>query len=394
MFRPLLSSVPSTTFYVGKGNSTNRSLVSRNSSDTTSSNASSSFVVDTEGSDHNHDDMASETDKILHPDINEEVFAFDKIDALNKDEEPVDILHSESKDTKIVFGPTKSEDSVHHGGIDTEANENSETSCYQGDIYETGSSENTAICSHCGCSYEASDQTEKNVGLCLECSRKTTMLRVIIPETTLAVSEDSSVDAEECQTSCTELIHDHSQNSPLPSSSVEEGAQMNHSGVDHKKPNNDFGDKKFYQCSSDPPNLNVNLMEGIGISALLKRSSSNKGPIIQGRSFTATTISYDDLSLARDSVNSTRSSTRHDSYSASSSVDFNSVRQSEFRVQRQFSGRKMDADCGYDLRNMPPSTGSSFSGTSNHSHYGLVLAARETSDNTERGFVEERIPKL
>lgn len=434
MFRPLLSSVPSTTFYVGgKANSAQRSLVSRNSSITTSSNASSdqgtSFALDTEGSDHNQDDMASETDKMLYPDTNEEVFAFDKIDVLNENGESVDIQHNETRGPNIVFGPTE---------CDTEVNENSETSLVRGDTSETGSFENTAICSHCGCCYEATDRVEKNVGLCPECSRKTTLLRVIIPETTLAVSADSSVksknmpqeekslaetnqltveselpqetdvgdlrfplgeqDAEESQTSCSERIHDHSQNSPLPSSSVEGGGQMstsrqlemNQLGVDCKKPGNEFGDQQLF---SDHPNSNADLMEGAGISVLLKRSGSNKGPVVQGRTFTATTISYDDLSLARDSLNRTRSSTRHGSCSASSSFDFSSVRQTEFRVKRQLSGRKLEESCGYDLRVKPPSTGSSFSGASNHSHHGLVLATRETSGNTECGFVEE-IPQV
>ncbi|MCI33701.1 dentin sialophosphoprotein-like, partial [Trifolium medium] len=115
--------------------------------------------------------------------------------------------------------------------------------------------------------------------------------------------------------------------------------------------------------------MNTDPMEGTGISVLLKRSSSNKGPIVRARTFTATTISYDDLSLSRDSVNSIRSSTRPGSYSASSSTDFGSTRPTEFRIHRQSSGRKLDADCGYDSRIKPSSTSSSISITSNHSHH-------------------------
>ncbi|XP_052729000.1 uncharacterized protein LOC108329158 isoform X2 [Vigna angularis] len=304
MFRPLLYSVPSTTFYAGKANSAHRSLVSRNSSVTTSSNASS-------------------------------------------------------------------------------------------------------------------DQ---------ECSRKTSLLRVIFPETPLAVSEDppliaanipkeekslseanqlelpeetnvgnlrfpySEQDAEESQTSCSELKQDHSQNNSLPNSLGEGGRQtcgnqleINQSGVDYNKPNYEFGDKHH---SSDRPNLNVGPTEGTGISLLLKRTNSNKGPVVQSRSFTATTLSYDDLSLARDSVSSFRSTTRPGSYSASSSIDLGSTRQTEFRVQRQLSARKLDVDYGYDLRIKPLSTASSFSGTSNHSRHELGLATQETG-STEYGFVEE-----
>ncbi|KAL2991314.1 hypothetical protein AAZX31_11G252900 [Glycine max] len=445
MFRPLLSSVPSTTFYAGKANSAHRSLVSRNSSVTTSSNASSdqgtTFALDTEGSDHNQDDMANEVDKILYPDIHEEMFAFDKIDALNANikqemnRESVDILQSETRNPKTVFGPIESEDSISHIRIDTRVNESSEISHAKGDISETGSFENTALCSHCGCCYEVTNQPEKNIGLCPEC--KITLLRVIIPETTLAVSENSSLittnmpkeekslpetnqlmvaselpqetnmgnlrfphgeqNAEENQTSCRELNQDHSQNSPLPNSLTDGGRQtsgnqleMNQSGVDYKKPDIEFGDQHH---RSDRPNLNMDPMEGTGISVLLKRSSSNKGPVVQGRTFTATTISYDDLSLARDSVSSFRSSTRPGSYSASSSIDLSSSRQTEFRVQRQLSGRKLDVDCGYDSRIKPPSTASSFSGASIHSRQELGLATRETSGSTECGSVEE-VPRV
>lgn len=442
MFRPLLSSVPSTTFYAGKANSAHRPLVSRNSSVTTSSNASSdqgtTVALDTEGSDHNQDDMASEADKILYPDIHEEVFAFDKIDALNANieqeinRESVDILQNETRDPKTVFGPTESEDSISYIHIDTSVHESSDISHVRGDISETGIFENTAVCSHCGCCYEVTDQAEENIGLCPECSKKMTLLRVFIPETTLAVSEDPSLittnmpkvekslsetnqlmiaselpqetnvgdlrfpheqDAEENQTSCSELNQDHSQNSPLQNSLVEVGRQtsgnqleMNQSGVDYKKPNNEFRDR--HHCS-DRSYLNVDPMEGTGISVLLKRSSSNKGPVVQGRTFTATTISYDDLSLARDSVSSFRSSTRPGSYSASSSIDLGPTRHTEFRVQRQLSSRKLDLDSGYDLRVRPPSTASSFSGASIHSRHELGLATRETAGSTECGFVEE-----
>ncbi|XP_020239271.1 uncharacterized protein LOC109818219 [Cajanus cajan] len=448
MFRPLLSSVPSTTFYAGKANSAHRSLVSRNSSVTTSSNASSdqgtTFALDTEGSEHNQDDMASEADRILYPDIHEEVFAFDKIDALNAkieqeiNRESVDILHNQTRDPKPVFSLIESEGSISHIHIDTRVNESSEITHVRGDISETGNFENTALCSHCGCSFEVTSQAEKNIGLCPECSRKTTLLRVTIPETTLAASEDPSLittdipkeekslsktnqlmvaiaselpeetnvgdlrfpgeqDAEESQTSCSELNQDHSQNSSLPNSLAEVGRQtsdnrleMNQSGVDYMNPDSEYGDQ--HHCS-DRPNLNMDPLDGTGISVLLKRSSSNKGPVFQGRTFTATTISYDDLSLARDSINSFRSLMRPGSYSASSSIDLSSTRQTEFRVQRQLSGRKLDVDSGYDLRIKPPSTASSFSGASNHSRHDLGLITRETVGSTEGGFVEE-VPRV
>lgn len=446
MFRPLLSSVPSTTFYAGKTNSAHRSLVSRNSSFTTSSNASSdqgtSFALDTEGSDHNHDDMASESDKILYPDIHEEVFAFDKIDVSEENigheisDRSIDIQFNETRGPKVDCCPVGSEESVHNC-IDTEVNESSETLKVRADRLESECYENFTICSHCGCRYEPTDQAEKDNRLCPECSSKHNALRVIIPETTLGFAESSSVysmnmsagekpssaetvqlmiasevpqeryvgdsrfslgeqNADESQTSCSEQIQNHVQQSPLPSSLLEGGGQkpanqleIEQSGVEYNSPDSDVVDQQFHNYNGGR-NLKVDLLEGTGISVLLKRTSSSKGPVVQGRTFTATTISYDDLSLARESVNSIRSSSGHGSYSASSSVDFSLARQTEFRVQRQFSGKKLDVEYGYDIRIKPQSTESSFSGTSNHSHHGLGLTTEESSSgNTECGITED-----
>ncbi|KAK7246952.1 hypothetical protein RIF29_41825 [Crotalaria pallida] len=446
MFRPLLSSVPSTTFYVGKANSAQRSLVSRNSSVTTSSNTSSdhgtTFAPDTEVSGHTQEDVASENVKTLFHDIHEEIFSFDKIDMLNSNieheinDDSIDVQLNKARGPQIALGNTESEDAVHHC-IDTELSKSLETSHVSSDISETVSFENTAICSHCGCRYKAIDQPEKDIRLCPECSRENAMLRHTILETTLAVSEETPVVSsnmhaeekplagtdqpmvvselsqetdvgdsrfpldeqvtEESHTLSSKLIQDHSQQKSLPCSLVEGNGKMptnqpevDQSGVDNnKKPDDHSRDKQLY-LSKDRPNLTVDLLEGTGISVLLKRSSSSKGPVVQGRSFTATTISYDDLSLARGSVNSTRSSTGRGSYSASSSYDFSLAKHPEFRVQRQPSGRKLDADCGYDTRIKRPSTGSSFSGTSNHSHHGLGSATQETfSGNTECQIPEE-----
>ncbi|KHN34801.1 hypothetical protein glysoja_036794 [Glycine soja] len=434
MFRPLLSSVPSTTLYVGKANSVQRSLVSRNSSVTTSSNVSSdhgtSFAPDTEGSDHNQDDVARATEKILYTDICE----LNTSIGHEINDESADILHTKTRGPVIALDPIECEASFNHG-IDKEFNESLETFHVIGDISETGGFENT-ICSNCGCPLEATDQTEKNLRLCPECSRKTTLLRHVIPEANLQFSSDNSVnstnipaeekpsaetdqltllselrqetdvgntrfplgepDAVESQTFPSEFIQDRSQQNSLSSSLMERSRQMpanqlevDQSGVDYKKPDNHSGDQQFY-LSNDHSNLKVDLLEGTGISVLLKRSSSSKEHVIQGRTFTAMTLSYNDLSFARRSINSIRSSTGRSSYSTSSSADFSSARHSDFHVQRQSSGRKLDVDYGYDVRIRPPSPGSSFSGMLNYSYHGLGFATQQTSSgNTECSILKE-----
>ncbi|KAJ4819012.1 RUN/FYVE domain protein [Rhynchospora pubera] len=86
MFRPLLSSVPTTSFVTGKASNTSRPMFSRNSSLTTSSNASSEHgatVAPYIDSDHDQVEYPdSESEKIEGFDVHEEVFAFDKVDVL------------------------------------------------------------------------------------------------------------------------------------------------------------------------------------------------------------------------------------------------------------------------------------------------------------------------
>jgi hypothetical protein len=87
MFRPLLSSVPTTTFGAGKGSNVHRPVLSRNSSITTSSNASSDHIA-TFGScmddDQERHNLASEYEATASSGIHEDIFMFDKLDELNE----------------------------------------------------------------------------------------------------------------------------------------------------------------------------------------------------------------------------------------------------------------------------------------------------------------------
>ncbi|KAJ7961865.1 Proline-rich family protein [Quillaja saponaria] len=445
MFRPLLSSVPSTSLYVGKSNSAYRPLVSKNSSVKTNSNEHSdqgtSFALDIE--DHNQDDMASESEKVPFPDLPEEVFAFDKIDVVNENiaqamEGSLDICHGEFiKCPNIDCVPVDSEDSV-HSAVDTVIYTSRKASHIKDDISGLDNFKDTAICSTCGYQYEAIDRADWDGKLCPDCSRKGMLLRVIVPETSVVVAgkslvlsiktsteekpsiemepmmavpelpQDTNVDeswlspgeqaVEESQTSCIKLTQNHTLENRLPRSLVEECEQILPNQQEMGQPtrytiaNNEADGQLFYH-SKDHPNLNADISEGTGISVLLNRSNSSRGPVIQGRTFTASTIPYDDLFFARDSVNSMRGAAGHGSFSASSSVDFSSARQTEILVQRQLSGRQLDVDCyGHVINMKPQSIGSSFSGTSNHSHQVLGLAVsthEDSSCNMGYNIVEE-----
>ncbi|OEL35868.1 hypothetical protein BAE44_0003114, partial [Dichanthelium oligosanthes] len=78
-FRPLLSSVPSTTLGAVKGDDVHSSMLSHNSSLTTSTNLSSEHGVDQEQS-----DVVSECEATPSSVIDEDIFMFDKLDVLNE----------------------------------------------------------------------------------------------------------------------------------------------------------------------------------------------------------------------------------------------------------------------------------------------------------------------
>ncbi|XP_050119144.1 uncharacterized protein LOC126596562 [Malus sylvestris] len=399
MFRPLLSSVPTSTFYVGTANSAHRPLISRNSSVTTSSNASTdlgtSVAHDAEGSDHNQDDMASESEKVPYSDVHEEIFGFDKMDVVDENTKhdfhdgSHDIHHGDfNGDTSTVeCGAGHSEDYGHPDNI-TEVSRTSEDSHVKGDFSEVNNLKGMEHCLKCGRRYYVSDEVERNIRFCPEC-RTDKLLTVLIPEITEVpesspslsveiVEEEKHLDAKETMV----IVPGSPQVSDLGILNKSQGEENVGSGetIDSEQIPNYLQEESLVKpveegvenglanqqevgaltvgCSQPnsatvSPNLHhfnnytitrADISEGAGISILLKRTSSPKGDVVQGRTLTATTIPYEDLSYARDSSNSMRSSIGHASFSASSSFDFGPARQTETRVQRQLSSKKSDMD--------------------------------------------------
>ncbi|XP_065873579.1 uncharacterized protein [Euphorbia lathyris] len=435
MFRPLLSSVPSSTFYVGKATSVQHPLMSRNSSITTSSNASSdqgtTVAPDAEGSDHHHEDMAVERGKTMYVDAPEEVFAFDKVDALNKD------VEHDTDDGLVQFQaddfdrnhatecePNDSEE-FSHQEVDMEISSASDT--VRADFSEGNSHENTHICSKCGCRYHAIETVEKDINLCPNCRRRGSLMAVGNSDKTvasgnapllsgsvsdehepfdkpqLAVADPQSHifdnveggiaqegdSAKLSKPSRLEHSHTFSQRSSLTRALMEEDEQRVTSqhgtgqpAGSHRRSGSDSGGQKLVH-SNDFRSLKMDISEGAGISVLLKRSNSTTGPVVQSRTFVASSITYDDFCYTRESANSLRSSIGHGSMSASSSIDLSSSRLVETRVQRQLSGKKSDMEnYRYDTSARPQSTGSSFSGTSNHNLHATGLATSPREENS------------
>lgn len=421
MFRPLLSSVPSTGFYAGKVSSVHRSLMSRNSSFTTSSNANSdqgtSAVLDTEGSDHQHDDMASESGKGPYGNVLEEVFAFDKMDVINQDasyeirNDSLNILIEDAdRDSAIQCDPDHSEE-LGHRGLEVEMSSNSDALCDRGDLSEVDSFENTKICSKCGCRYRFIEQVEEEISLCTDCSRQHDIVSGDIsdaenclglamkiseedkpfPELETSIPPDSLsqvTDAVEPWISQHEknikISEIFSQENSLGGSLADRGEQrlgyqqeMTQSTVDYSILDRETGGQQL-SYSDENSGLKFNTSEVVGISVLLKRSGSSKGPVVLGRTFA--TIPSEDLSYARDSSNSFRSSVGHGSVSASSSTEFSSSRQTDTRVQ--LNGRKSELEnYRYDLNAKPQSF--TLSQSSSNNYQALSLASSTNDENFE-----------
>ncbi|XP_004310048.1 PREDICTED: mucin-12 [Fragaria vesca subsp. vesca] len=461
MFRPLLSSVPSSTFYVGKSSSAHRPLISRNSSVTTSSNASSdlgtSVAHDTEGSDHNQDEMGIESEKVPYSDGHDEVFAFDKMDVVNEDmghdiydgsHDVRDVEFTRSSTVECVTADSKDSGCPN---IVMEVGPTTEASHVRGDFSEINSLEDMELCLKCGCKYYVSNEVERQIRLCPECSRKDKLLSVLIlerevvpekspplyeknleeekpldeMETVIVVPGSPQVNdqeepknslgeenADQGQITYNERIHNGLEDDSLAMPLVKGGdnglseQQESHSlSLGSALPNSDTGFQKSHY-SNNYSNMRVDISEGTGISILLKRTSSSKGAAVQGRTFTATAIPYEDLSYARTSSNSMRSSIGHGSFSASSSVDYSPSRQTEARVQRQLSGKKSEKEYNRHETNMKPQSiglsdlenfrhdtsmkhrriGSSPHGPPNYSHEVLGLSS-DTIDNDFEGTV-------
>lgn len=470
MFRPLLSSVPSSSFYVGKGNTAYRSLVSRNSSLTTSSNASSdrgaSYYLDMEGSDLPQDDLMSNYEMGHSVDV-QEVFAFDEVDALNQDAGhgkqdsshhiPVDEIDG---DPAIGCDPGYSEGFSHHG-IEMKMDTSSDVLCDWGNVLEVDTFNDTDVCSRCGCQYRLSEPVEEDTGLCPDCSKQNHILPVTPTEAAILATESSEVlpsrlfeesrslyqlepsgAVTDLQSQVTDVgeprvsqneedakeLKNYSEETALARSLIEGDEQrpsnqqeMDKHIEDHLLTDRDSGVQQFRLCNdpaeskgdhslldrdtrdqqlcNNSPESKVNTSEVAGIPLLLKRSSGTKGPIIQGRAFTASSLPYEDLSYTRDSSSSWKSSIGFGSASASSSMDFSSSRQTETRVQRQLSGKKFDMENNrYDINAKPRSFGSLSRSSSNaHQASGSVASTQEILElniNSLKTYDAEESPEV
>ncbi|KAL0357796.1 UNVERIFIED_CONTAM: hypothetical protein Scaly_1465300 [Sesamum calycinum] len=375
MFRPLLSSVPSSTFYAGKMNAPHRPLTSRNSSITTSSNASSdqgtSGAIEPEESEQNQEDVTSDFVKGQYPTVDDEVFVMDQGDAANGAveeriiEESTSCQHPGNENLSLVISQLGFDESspcepdIVLASADVVLDRKDDSS-------EVDDTPGMEVCSKCNRRFHSGELVmEGELWLCLECKSLEVNSTLITPEKTLMVDKNttgqilergmseilakSASVPESLEATCSgETGTDHLDNisnqdqcsepsKDLAILLIEEGdlthatQQDNNHSVD-----GEIGHKESQQTGTCS-NSKVDVSEGTGISLLLKRSSSGRGHIVQSRSFTASNISYDDLSYM------------------------------EIRIHRQSSGGKSDMEnYRYETPAKHKRSISSLSGASGH----------------------------
>lgn len=387
MFRPLLTSVPSTTLYAGKP------TPAWNSSVTTSSNASSdlatSYAHEIEENDLNDDDATSEYAKV--PDstiVDDQAFTFEKTDSLNEDTQNETYEISPT----VQFGDSKD-------GSENLADCDDETSLVLDDfremdgVPEVKTLQDTLLCSRCGCRYSDIHTTEEESKLCENCQKYylslTTNNTFGISQAEVAMSDEDhesfnsikpAVEVESANViqfdQNEDLVKDNESTHEEPNFKVlsepnleeEEPTEVNHQVISQQSYRDSGSDQ--IQHAIDFQDLKVD-------SSVLRKSNTFKIPVIRSGNFSASSISYDDLSYIRESTNSMRSSTGRGSLSASSSFDFGPSTHTDTRFNRQLSNKKSEIENYKHKRSV-----SSFSGTSSHAFHPSSVGT-STLDSSE-----------
>ncbi|BAF29491.1 uncharacterized protein [Oryza sativa Japonica Group] len=414
MFRPLLSSVPTTTFNAGKGNVVQRPMFSHNSYMTTSSNASSehsaSFGPYVDNDQEQHDQISEWDD---NHQVHGDIFMFDKLDELNEEtshEETTKFVESDRQDIDMEKGwaasQTSGTNSSHVG---------------YGEM---------ATCTRCGNVFKVMD-VDRQGDYCEECGLLLSICSAGPVTQTLqeahqqdeitanckSYAESGTSIASDCVEYREEASLGHQFNDEPPADCIKacsplqsmvdtnEEMLLAHEVMNHTKNikpyhvddslrnNNDISFHPFkvsdnQQASAEHehfrdqinshseslpqclPELNrqhndsisqtasgdnyqlgstaysspkVENTDATGISVLLlQKSSSNKWPVVEGRTLSATNILCSEPYYTRDSISAMRRSFGRDSSSATSSIDLGSSRQSDVRFERLRSGKRGD----------------------------------------------------
>ncbi|KAL7587550.1 hypothetical protein Lser_V15G41005 [Lactuca serriola] len=308
MFRPLLTSVPSSTFYAGK------SAPVWNSSVTTSSNASSdlptTYAHEIQETQLNDDEATSGScvklqDSSSSSFVDDQVFISEKTDSLTED------MTNETHEISptLQLGDLKD-------GVENLADCDTEMCVVLDDDFketEVETLKDMLLCSRCGCRYSDDFiQSEKEIKLCENCQNSYPSLKPQAEEVNISDEDHESFNTMKPQMNpVLEVEVESLELTPfeLHEDVVKEATEVNHEVISQPSYTDavDFSDSKVED------------------SLVLKKSNSMKGIVVRSGNFSASSISLDDLSYVRyysTNTNSMRSSLGRGSLSASSSFDF------------------------------------------------------------------------
>ncbi|KAI3872895.1 hypothetical protein MKX03_029937 [Papaver bracteatum] len=414
MFRPLLSSVPSTTFYAGNANSSFRPMASRNSSLTTSSNASSehgaNVALDTECSEHDKDNLPIESKNVPYNDAqDDEIFIFDRVDEVDEDGVEQDVIR-DSND-----GINSKEQSISAAAKDL-ITTSPESFIVESDQSKDAHRRTPTTCSRCGRKFDVVESMDKHRNICPVCHEKVACISVHIPDIEAVFIDAAShsqmilkEEKDDFESDTKVGILKRAEMEPVQvRMNFEQGENLMKNGsleevrvgggvkddpeqrvvihrtLDSSQHHKDAAGEEF---KNSHPNKTIDA-EAAGISLLLRRSSSSKWPVVQGRSFTATNIPCNNPSYARDSQSSMRNSSGHGSASASSSGDWSSSKHTDIHVQRQSSSRMYDMENSNQYVDIDVlRCWSSSSVTSNHANKDTVQT-KSTQDGNFSASIE------
>lgn len=402
MFRPLLSSVPATTFYVGKASNTNRIMFSRNSSLTTNTSASSDQGTNAVG----------EWEKMHDSAIQDEIFVFDKgDDIIDYAEEmhgrnpvtdsgmfdqsmsvKVDVPELDGEDVKYsemtatctkcgkCFGRLRLDENIdiceECTKIDSlfavtellSPSNDSESVYGPKGLSMDDNSEFLNLCSKCGKDFYLLGLDE-NLIVCEECIKIDGLYNAAKPLLHHTANNNEINQSELANNVDTSVSEDkyHVDPPEKPCSSNGEALPSHNKctteqdvGLTELSCGNNVGSAKLATHTS----LTIENLEGKGISILLPcQASNNRSPIIQSTAFTAASLLCADPSYARDNASALRRSIEKEITSTSSSIDMGSYKQTNNRIRRQLSGSKYEVisvRCDTDARSQHSSSYSEF----------------------------------
>ncbi|RWW80588.1 hypothetical protein BHE74_00011070 [Ensete ventricosum] len=372
MFRPLLSSVPASTFYVGKTTNVHRPMFSRYSSLTTSSNTSSEHgasIVPDSDTDHDRSVLTGEVVKTQDPEFQEEVFILDEI----SEHIGSDTCSAKLQSGNEIFGsivPDKINTKLDHSSGNDSDSLNTAAACqgsHGAECSKLDSNKTMSICLKCGRHFVVTDM---DVDVCGECSgtygsigseeprtirvenqgdRNDTMDPKLQPQTEMPELTENRTGIEPCQ---------HEQSSEeVTHISVDSGLFLL---ANDKRDENLSEQEVLIPAESYAPELSSNYESqqsqptpsqidqvdnsgGAGIAVvLMNRSSSTKWPVVQGKAFSAANILLIESSHGRDHINVMKHSLGKDSSSASSSLDMGSRGQTDGHILCQLSRTKCE----------------------------------------------------